>query len=91
MGGMRANRRMRQKAYKNEYRYEQYDSIRAYRFRIYPNDRCRSEIDMQLSLSKNFYNKLLEKSKDTYGKDRSFRPKRSAFNTIKKKITARFQ
>jgi putative transposase len=62
------------------------DSIRAYRFRIYPNNRCRSEIDMQLNLSKNFYNKLLEKSKDAYGKDRSFRPKRSTFNTIKKEI-----
>ncbi|MEM0159989.1 MAG: helix-turn-helix domain-containing protein, partial [Candidatus Micrarchaeaceae archaeon] len=49
---------------------------KAYKFRIYPNDKCQSEIEMQLNLSKNFYNKLLEKAKEAYEKDKSFRPKR---------------
>ena len=57
--------------------------IRAYKFRLYPNSKCQSEINLQLRLSKDFYNKLLEKAKEAYGKDKSFKPKRSARNTLK--------
>ena len=35
---------------------------RAYKFRIYPDTKRQSEIDLQLTLSKEFYNLLLEKS-----------------------------
>ena len=45
------------------------NAIRAYKFRLYPNSKCQSEIDLQLRLSKDFYNKLLEKAKEDYGKD----------------------
>ncbi len=62
------------------------DSIMAYKFRIYPNDKCQSEIDAQFTLSKSFYNKLLEKAKEAYQKDKSFKPKRSSFNRIKADI-----
>ncbi len=62
------------------------DFIRAYRFRIYPDLKRQSEINLQLNLSKNFYNKLLEKAREGYGKDRSFTPKRSTLNKIKKEI-----
>ena len=62
--------------------------IRAYKFRLYPNSKCQSEINLQLRLSKDFYNKLLEKAKEDYGKDKSFKPKRSAFNKIKKEVIA---
>ncbi len=62
--------------------------VRAYKFRIYPNDKCQNAIENQLALSKDFYNKLLEKAKDAYKKDKSFRPKRSTFNRIKAGITA---
>ena len=64
------------------------ETMRAYKFRIYPNDKCQSEIAMQLKLSKDFYNKLLEKAKEAYEKDKSFKPKRSTFNAIKKNIIA---
>ncbi|MCL5100186.1 MAG: transposase [Candidatus Marsarchaeota archaeon] len=61
---------------------------RAYKFRIYPNDKCQNAIENQLALSKDFYNKLLEKAKDAYEKDKSFKIKRSTFNRIKKGIIA---
>ena len=62
--------------------------IRSYKFRIYPNDKCQNAIENQLTLSKDFYNKLLEKAKEAYEKDRSFKIKRSTFNRIKTEITA---
>ncbi|MCL5430518.1 MAG: transposase [Candidatus Marsarchaeota archaeon] len=61
---------------------------KAYKFRIYPNDKCQKEIELQLNLSKNFYNKLLEKAKEAYEKDKTFKPKRSTFNRIKREIIA---
>ena len=39
---------------------------RAYKFRIYPDTKRQSEIDLQLTLSKEFYNLLLEKSIKSY-------------------------
>ena len=39
---------------------------RAYKFRIYPDEKRQLEIDLQLTLSKEFYNLLLEKSIKTY-------------------------
>jgi transposase, IS605 OrfB family, central region len=42
------------------------DSARAYKFRIYPDAKRQSGIDLQLLLSKEFYNLLLEKSIKSY-------------------------
>lgn len=42
------------------------DSTRAYKFRLYPDSKRQSEINLQLSLSKEFYNLLLEKSITSY-------------------------
>ncbi len=65
MGGMKANRRTRR--YKNleTHRRAKRDVMelkRAYKFRIYPDAKHQSEINLQLMLSKDFYNLLLEKS-----------------------------
>ncbi len=62
------------------------DRIRAYKFRIYPDQKRRSEIDLQLTLSKNFYNKLLENAKAAYGGNAGFKAKRSSLNRIKADI-----
>ena len=40
--------------------------IRVYKFRIYPNSKAEAEIELQLKLSKEFYNLLLEKSINAY-------------------------
>ena len=47
------------------------ESARACKFRIYTDGKCRTETDMQLNLSKDFYNKLLEKS-NACEKDKAF-------------------
>ncbi len=39
---------------------------KAYKFRIYPDAKRQSEIELQLTLSKEFYNLLLEKSIKSY-------------------------
>ena len=39
---------------------------RAYKFRIYPDAKRQSEIELQLTLSKEFYNMLLEKPIKSY-------------------------
>ena len=39
---------------------------RAYKFRIYPDAKRQSEIELQLTFSKEFYNLLLEKSIKSY-------------------------
>ena len=62
------------------------DSTRAYKFRLYPDSKRQAEIDSQLVLSKNFYNKLLEKAKGGYAEDKQFGIKRSSFNKIMKDI-----
>ncbi|MEM4087964.1 MAG: hypothetical protein QXV49_05750 [Conexivisphaerales archaeon] len=43
----------------------------AYKFRTYPDTKRQKEVEMQLNLSKDFYNKL-EKAKDAYKKDKIF-------------------
>ncbi len=45
------------------------ESIRAYRFRVYPDFRRQEGIDNQLLLAKEFYNLLLEKSISSYRKE----------------------
>ncbi len=42
------------------------DRVLAYKFRIYPDAKRQSEIELQLVLAKEFYNLLLEKSMDSY-------------------------
>ncbi len=42
------------------------DSTRLYKFRLYPDAKHQSEIDMQFALSKGFYNLLLKKSIKIY-------------------------
>ncbi len=39
---------------------------RAYKFRIYPDATRREEIDERLVLAQQFYNKILEKSIESY-------------------------
>ncbi len=47
------------------------ESIRAYRFRVYPNARRRREIDERLILAKEFYNPLLEDTIKAYKENKS--------------------
>lgn len=61
-------------------------SKKAYKFRIYPDVKRQTEIDGQIILAKNFYNKLLEKAIAAYQNNKSFSPKRSTFNKIMKEI-----
>ena len=42
------------------------DSARAYKFRLYPDAKRQTEINLRLTLSKEFYNLLLEKSIKSY-------------------------
>lgn len=65
------------------------DFIRAYKFRIYPDPKRQSEINLQLILSKNFYNKLLELAKTEYENGNTFKINRSTFNRAKKDITSK--
>ena len=83
-GGMKVNRN--KKAYKHEEWYNNMDSTKAYKFRLYPDSKRQAEIDLQLILSKNFYNKLLEKAKEEYIKDKRSGIKRSSFNKMMKDI-----
>ncbi len=62
------------------------DSTRAYKFRLYPDSKRQAGIEFQLVLSKNFYNKLLEKAKEGYAKDKRFGITRGSFNKIIKDI-----
>ena len=39
---------------------------RAYKFRIYPDAKRQTEIDERLTLAQQFYNKILEKSIESY-------------------------
>ena len=47
------------------------ESVRAYRFRIYPDARRQREIDEQIELARFLYNKLLEMAKEEYLKGRN--------------------
>jgi len=61
------------------------ESIRAYRFRIYPDAKRQSEIDYQLILAQQFYNKILEKSIAFY-KDGNTKVSMAQFNRFVKEI-----
>jgi putative transposase len=62
------------------------DSTRAYKFRLHPDSKRQSEIGLQLGLSKNFYNKPLERAREGYAKDKEFGIRRGSFNKIIKGI-----
>ena len=54
------------KVYKYERGINNMETMKAYKFRIYPDTKRQSEIESQLTLSKEFYNLLLEKSIKSY-------------------------
>ncbi len=64
------------------------DSTRAYKFRLYPDSKREAEIDLQLILSKNLYNKILEKSQDAYKKDKNFKLNRGNLNKVMREIVS---
>ncbi|MCL5430098.1 MAG: transposase [Candidatus Marsarchaeota archaeon] len=59
-------------------------SQRAYKFRIYPDQRRSDGIDNSIVLCKDLYNKLLEMTKEAYKKDRNFKINRTTLNTLMK-------
>jgi putative transposase len=75
--GMKANRR---KVYKDEQRYTNMYSIRAYRFRIYPDIKRQKEIDKRIVLAQQLYNMILEKAKSEYKKNRITNISKSTLN-----------
>ena len=62
------------------------ESVRAYRFRIYPDVRRQREIDEQIELARFLYNKLLDRAKEEYLKDRNLQITKSTFNRLMKGI-----
>ena len=60
-------------------------STRAYRFRIYPDAARQEEIDERLILAQQFYNKLLEKSIQSY-KNGNYKVSMAQFNRSVKEI-----
>ncbi|ASI13643.1 IS200/IS605 family transposase OrfB [Candidatus Mancarchaeum acidiphilum] len=61
------------------------DSTRAYKFRIYPDTKRQSEIDERLILAQQFYNKILEKSIESY-KNGKAKASIAQFNRFVKEI-----
>jgi putative transposase len=59
---------------------------KAYKFRLYPDSKREKLITEQLSLSKNLYNKLLEKTIDAYKQDKKAKINKSKLNQIMKEI-----
>ncbi len=64
------------------------ESVRAYRFRIYPDARRQREIDEQIELARFLYNKLLEMAKEEYLKGRNLQITKSTFNRFMKEIAS---
>ncbi len=60
------------------------DSIRAYKFRAYPDAKRQSEIDERLILSQRLYNAILERARKAYEKDRKSKVNKSTFNRYMK-------
>ncbi len=56
------------------------DCIRAYKFRIYPDAKRQREIDEMLVLAQRLYNKVLERAKEAYEKDRNSKIDMSTLN-----------
>ncbi len=61
-------------------------SVRAYRFRLYPDAKRQREIDEQIELARFLYNKLLGLAKEEYLKDRNLQITKSTFNRLMKGI-----
>ncbi|MEM4072332.1 MAG: transposase [Candidatus Micrarchaeaceae archaeon] len=55
-------------------------SIRAYKFRIYPDAKRRQEIDSQIALAQRLYNSILERAKKAYEKDKNSKVNISTLN-----------
>ncbi len=62
------------------------ESVRAYRFRLYPDAKRQREIDEQIELARFLYNKLLGLAKEEYLKDRNLQITKSTFNRLMKGI-----
>jgi len=84
MGGMKANCRTTKRHIIMNEDTNNMESRRAYRFRVYPDAKRQSEIDLQLILSKNLYNKLLEKTIDLHRADPKSKLNMSSLNKIMK-------
>jgi len=78
---MRANRR---KVYKDEQRYTNMYSTRAYIFRIYPDMKRQKEIDERIVLAQQLYNTILEKAKSEYEKNKITNISKSTLNRYMK-------
>ena len=64
------------------------ESVRAYRFRIYPDAKRQREIDEQIELARFLYNKLLDRAKEEYLKGRNLQITKSTFNRFMKEIAS---
>ncbi len=64
------------------------ESVRAYRFRLYPDAKRQREIDEQIELARFLYNKLLGLAKEEYLKDRNLQITKSTFNRLMKGIVS---
>jgi len=60
------------------------DSIRAYKFRLYPDSKRQSEINEHLILSQKLYNAILERAKKAYEKDKKSKVNKSTLNRYMK-------
>jgi len=56
------------------------ESIRAYRFRIYPDMKRQKEIDKRIVLAKQLYNTILEKARSEYEKNKITSISKSTLN-----------
>ncbi|ASI13732.1 IS200/IS605 family transposase OrfB [Candidatus Mancarchaeum acidiphilum] len=61
------------------------DSTRAYKFRIYPDTKRQNEIDERLILAQQFYNRILEKSIESY-KNGEAKASMAQFNRFVKEV-----
>ena len=69
-------------------KYGGMDSTIAYKFRIYPDPKRQSEIDERIALSQKLYNKILEKAKASYEKDKNSKINKQTFNRYMKDAIA---
>ena len=54
--------------------------LRAYRFRIYPDEKRQKEINQRIILAQRLYNKILERVKGEYGKGGKSKVSMATFN-----------
>jgi putative transposase len=85
-GVMRVNHKITKSINLNVFNYiNNVNLTRAYKFRIYPDDKRQSEIDERLVLAQQFYNKILEKAIASY-KDGKTKVSMAQFNRFEKEI-----